>query len=311
MTDLSVVIPCYNENEEIVTTLYTELTAQGIEVIVVDDGDTMDLSFPHVSHSPNMGYGYAIKRGINNTTRDIICVIDGDAQHLVSDVVKLYQVYKLIDDCKMVVGARWNLKEQPLRWVARKFLNFIASLIANHYLIDLNSGMRIFDRKTVENYFPILCDTFSFTTSLSMAMVTDKHKMAYFPINVQPRAYGKSRVRLFQDGLVTLYYIVWVGLALRTRGVRSWIRKNPITRVLLGIGLIIYGIIGIFIPGVPGDALCLSGLICISPNLANWCVSFYKKHPKLVWFYAIVSTLLGIFVFPYIGYKWIRHISGR
>lgn len=224
MNDVSIVIPCYNENEGVVTRLYNDLKDLGAEVIVVDDGGTMNLYIPHIRHVPNMGYGYAIKRGIEASTRPLICVCDGDGQHLVSDIVKLYKVYKLVDDCKMIVGARWNLKETPIRWIARKLLNFIASLIANHYLVDLNSGMRIFDKKTVMGYFPILCDTFSFTTSLSMAMVTDKHKMAYFPINVQPRVYGKSRVSLFKDGLVTLYYIVWVGMALRTRGVRHWIR---------------------------------------------------------------------------------------
>ena len=89
---LSVVIPCYNENEEVVTTLYTELTALGAEVIVVDDGNTMDLEFDHVSHAPNMGYGYAIKRGIEKTSREFILVMDGDAQHQVVDVGKLYNV---------------------------------------------------------------------------------------------------------------------------------------------------------------------------------------------------------------------------
>src|SRR3990167_3607241 len=92
-------------------------------------------------------------------------------------------------------------------------------------MVDLNSGMRLFDRKIALGYLPILCDTFSFTTSLTMSIVTDGHKMTYFPINVQPRAFGKSRVRLVRDGFVTLYFICWVGLALRTRKLRKWMRS--------------------------------------------------------------------------------------
>ena len=224
---LSVTIPCYKEDNELVINLATSLMAKGAEVIVVDDGGFMDLpmTIGTIRHQPNMGYGYAIKRGIKASKNDIVCVIDGDGQHLVTDVVKLYKTYQMIDDCKMVVGARWNLKEKPIRWFARKCLNFLASLIASHYLVDLNSGMRVFNRDVVLGYEPILCDTFSFTTSLTMAMVTDKHKIAYFPIDVQPRTFGKSRVRLLQDGLVTLYYIIYVGLALRTRGTRAWLRS--------------------------------------------------------------------------------------
>lgn len=224
LDELSVVIPVYKEDPKIVTSLYTELTAQGAEVIVVDDGSNMDLDIPYITYPGNVGYGYAIKQGLQCATKDVVCTIDGDAQHKPEDVVTLYTAYKLVKDCKMVVGSRFNLKEVFHRWFFRKILNFIASCISGHYLQDLNSGMRVFDRKMAIDYSPILCDTFSFTTSLTMSVVTDNHKMFYMPIDVQPRAYGKSRVKLIRDGLVTLYYIVWVGLALRTRKLRACIR---------------------------------------------------------------------------------------
>lgn len=149
--------------------------------------------------------------------------MDADGQHTVSDAQKLYMAFQMIDDCGMVVGSRWNLEEKWFRRLGRKVLNFIASLISGHYMVDLNSGMRVFKRDLAIGYFPILCDTFSFTTSLTMSVVTDNHKLAYFPINVQQRNSGKSRVRLLRDSLVTLYYIVWVGLALRTRKLRACI----------------------------------------------------------------------------------------
>ena len=220
---VSIVIPCYNEEPTYVTKTYKELTSLGAEVIIVDDGDTMELDFPHVSHRPNMGYGYAIKRGIEKASNSVILTLDGDGQHLVSDAIKIYTTYKMIDDCAMVVGCRWNLKEVGHRWIGRKVLNFLASIIAGHYLVDLNSGMRVFRRDLALGYSSILCDTFSFTTSLTMSMVTDRYKIAYFPINVQPRANGKSRVKVVKHGIVTLYYILWVGLALRTRRLRACI----------------------------------------------------------------------------------------
>lgn len=225
MNDLSVVIPCYKEDPLIVEELYLALLKLGCEVIVVDDGNSMDLSINYITYPANMGYGYAIKHGIKRATRPIILTMDGDGQHTIQDVHKLYNVYKMIDNCRMVVGQRWSLKERPLRWLGRKVLNFIASLIAGHYLVDLNSGMRIFDRQMAISYSPILCDTFSFTTSLTMAVVTDGYKTAYFPINVQPRVSGKSHVKVVRDGLVTAYYILWVGIALRTRSLRKWLRN--------------------------------------------------------------------------------------
>lgn len=228
MKDVTVVIPCYNENVEVVIKTYNDLVNLGTNVIVVDDGSHMELP-PHVNtvtYSCNMGYGYAIKQGIRKADTAFVITIDGDGQHRVEDVKKIYNMFKMVDECDMVVGTRWNLKEKPLRWIGRKVLNSIASLISGHYMIDLNSGMRMFRRSLAMDYEPILCDTFSFTTSLTISMITDNYKIAWFPINVQQRAHGRSHVRVVRDGLITLFFILWIGIALRSRGIRSWLRSK-------------------------------------------------------------------------------------
>jgi polyisoprenyl-phosphate glycosyltransferase len=224
--DCTVVMPCYKEKKEVVEKLYHDLVKEGFEVIVVDDGMTMpELTIPTLFYTPHQGYGYALKTGIKAASTPIVMTLDGDGQHSVEDAVKMYTVFKLINNCDMLVGCRWNLNEKPIRWIARKMINFTASLWAKNYMIDLNSGMRIFRRDSMIGYFPILCDTFSFTTSLAMAMVTDNKKIAWFPIDVLPRANGKSHVRLFRDGIITLKYIFWIGFALRTRRIRQWLRS--------------------------------------------------------------------------------------
>jgi glycosyltransferase involved in cell wall biosynthesis len=232
VTDCSVVIPVYNEDAHTVVSLTTKLTMMGFEVIVVNDGDTVNLpdDITQVAYKPNMGYGYALKRGIEKATNSLVLTMDGDSQHTPKDALKLYTVFKLITNCDMLVGMRWNLKENFHRYFGRKVLNFIASLFANQYLIDLNSGMRIFKKQSAINYFPILCDEFSFTTSLTMSMICDGAKVVYFPIEVQPRLHGKSHVRVIRDGIVTLSYILYIGCAIRTRGIRKWLRNHGIHR---------------------------------------------------------------------------------
>ena len=221
---MSIIIPIYFESKEVVERLYNECKSMGAEVIIVDDGDTTQLDVEKLTYTPHRGYGYAIKQGIKAATRPVVCTLDGDGQHSVDDAWKLWTMYCMIPDIKMVVGTRWGLNEPLLRQLGRKVLNFIATCWAGHYLIDLNSGMRIFDRKLTLDYEPILCDTFSFTTSITISMVTDGYKVAWFPIDVKPRACGKSKVRVIQDGLVTLWYILTIGFALRTRRLRSWLR---------------------------------------------------------------------------------------
>ena len=226
MNDCTAVIPVYKENKEVVEKLYNDLVKEGFEVIVVDDGATMpELTIPTLFYKPHKGYGYALKTGIKASTKDIILTMDSDGEHRVEDAIKLYTVFKLITSCAMLIGCRWNKKESSLRWIGRKVINFLATCLSRHMLPDLNSGMRIFRRDLAIGYSPILCDTFSFTTSITMAMVTDNYKVAWFPIDTNPRSYGKSHVKLWKDGWVTIFYVVWVGMSLRTRKVRAWMRN--------------------------------------------------------------------------------------
>lgn len=220
MQDATVVIPAYEEDPIAITNLVSELRSIGAEVIVVDDGS--QIPYPDaIKHGTNFGYGAALMTGIKNSTRDIIITADGDNQHRVSEIVKLYHAYKLMGDADMVIGVRRLKKESLLRYLGRKMLNWTASLMCTYWLPDLNSGCRIFKKSIAIGYFPILCKRFSFTTSLTISMLCDKYRVEFFPIKVEDRHHGKSRVKVVRDGLVTLYYIFRNSLALRTRGIRK------------------------------------------------------------------------------------------
>jgi glycosyltransferase involved in cell wall biosynthesis len=224
LDDLTIVIPSYNESHEIIRKTVTELKSIGAEVIVVDDGS--DEPYPDaIKHGANFGYGSALMTGIKNATRPLILTADGDGQHQVSEIVKLYHAFKLMGNADMVIGVRRLENESVTRFIGRKLLNWTASLICTYWISDLNSGLRIFRRDIGISYFPILCRTFSFTTSLTISMMTDKRRVEFFPINVIDRAVGKSRVKLVKDGITTLYYILRNGFALRTRGIRAFLRQ--------------------------------------------------------------------------------------
>lgn len=229
MHDLSVVIPVYNEDHAGLYELDDKLQELGAEVIIVDDGSKE--SYPKaIKHGTNFGYGAALMTGIKNATRPLVMTVDGDGQHTVSEVVKLYHAFKLIQTADMVIGTRRLTHEKIIRYLGRKFLNWSASVLAFYWLPDLNSGMRIFYREKVIGYFPILCRAFSFTTSLTMSFMCDDLRVEWFPIDVRDRTGGKSHVKVVRDGIVTLWFILKIGLALRTRKVRAWLRSFHCSR---------------------------------------------------------------------------------
>lgn len=225
-SDLSICIPCYNENLDTLRKIEVKLIEMGIEVLIVDDGSKNP--YPTRSdliHIRNFGYGQALMTGIRKASRPYVMTMDSDGQHRVEDVRNLYAVWKMID-VDMVIGSRRLHHERPIRMWGRKVLNFIASLFTGVYMQDLNSGMRIFKRDIALGYFPILCKTFSFTTSITMSYMCDGYRVEWFPIKVLERASGRSHVKVVRDGIVTLFYILRIGMALRTRRIREWIRNR-------------------------------------------------------------------------------------
>jgi glycosyltransferase involved in cell wall biosynthesis len=230
MANLSVTIPCFNEFT--VGELVNELRQYDIEVIIIDDGSCIPIKEATIRHTENQGYGASLKTGILNATRDYILTMDGDGQHQVSDVLKMWIYFQLLEDYDMLIGVRKIPAVDFIRYLGRKGLNLIASLWVGMWLPDLNSGFRIFKKEIALNYMPILCDTYSFTTSITLMFLIDNYKVEWMPIQVKDRVIGKSKVNIIKHGLITLYYILKIGFALRTRTIRRWIR--PITKRLLG-----------------------------------------------------------------------------
>jgi hypothetical protein len=69
----------------------------------------------------------------------------------------------------------------------------LATHIAGQPIPDLNSGMRAFRRECVKQYFPILSNRFSFTTTVTLALLADDYRISYHSINYHQRI-GKSKI---------------------------------------------------------------------------------------------------------------------
>jgi glycosyltransferase involved in cell wall biosynthesis len=201
---LSVVIPAFNEAgmvKQVVDSVVRCLNDAQIphEVIVVDDGSqdgtaeaASRTAARVIRHRSNRGYGASLKTGISAAKHRAICITDADGTYPVAEIPNLYRAFASAD---MVVGARTGAKvaiplsRRPAKW----FLNHLANYVTATKIPDLNSGLRIFDREIARQYFNILSDQFSFTTTITMAMLCDKYAVKYVPINYGVRT-GRSKI---------------------------------------------------------------------------------------------------------------------
>jgi glycosyltransferase involved in cell wall biosynthesis len=220
LAGVSVVIPAYNEENGIGLTVrsirdvFRRAGFGAYEIVVVDDGSS-DMTAHHaheagarvVTHPHNVGYGRSLKDGIAAARHDTIVITDADGTYPVERIPDLLQQYTRGFD--MAVGQRTgeHYKESAIKAPLRSILKYLVEFTAGRRIPDINSGLRVFRRDTVLPYFQHLCDTFSFTTSLTLAYMMTGKFVAYLPMDYHSRI-GKTKVRLFRESLRTLQYIV-------------------------------------------------------------------------------------------------------
>lgn len=202
---VTILVPAYNEENGIGPVLdeLKKLNLPG-EILVVDDG-SLDKTFERaqasgvtvVRHDVNRGYGQALKTGILAAKHDIIVITDADGTYPNEELGNLLSH---IHNHDMVVGARVGSRVRIplLRKPAKKFLNILANYLAGTKIPDLNSGMRAFRKEVALKFFNILPSGFSFTTTITLAMLSNGYRVKYYPINYHQRE-GKSKIHPIRD----------------------------------------------------------------------------------------------------------------
>ncbi|MEM1450974.1 MAG: glycosyltransferase family 2 protein [Planctomycetota bacterium] len=219
---VTVVVPAYDE-EGGITGVVERLArldlGRPLELVVVDDGSKDDtgrileqLRSSHdgltvLRHPRNMGYGAALKTGIRAAAHPVIVITDADGTYPEDRIVDL--LARVDDGAEMAVGARTG-EDVHIPWQrrpAKAALRWIASYLAGQAIPDLNSGLRAIRRDLCLRYESIFPDGFSFTTTITLASLTNGHRVDYVSIDYAPRA-GSSKIRPIRDTLGFLALIV-------------------------------------------------------------------------------------------------------
>jgi len=212
---VTVLVPAYNEEkgiEGVVRRLAGLDLGVPTEILIVNDGSTDGTGaalarlcndfrqLRVVEHAMNQGYGAALKTGFAQASNEVVVITDADGTYPEDRITDLLACIDA--GAEMAVGARTghDVHVPLIRRPAKAALRMLASYLAGTAIPDLNSGLRAFRRELVLQYRPILPQGFSFTTTITLASLTNQHRVDYVSIDYAQRA-GRSKIRPIRDTL--------------------------------------------------------------------------------------------------------------
>lgn len=211
---LSVVIPAYNEEGGIASTLAGLREAlPDCEIIVVDDGSTdgtvaQAKTVPGIrilKHSFNRGYGGALKTGMLATTRPYVAWFDADNEHRVEDLERMASRIST-EGLVAIIGRRPKAGPSVVRNYGKFAIRMLARSLGVDIGKDLNCGLRVFRRSVILRYLTLLPNSFSASMTSTMVLIERGYRFDFEDIQVKERI-GTSKVQL-GDGFFTIALVL-------------------------------------------------------------------------------------------------------
>ena len=219
---LSVIIPCYNERENIIKILdkIDECPISNKEIIVIDDcstdgtKDVLETKVKNrvsqlIYHEQNGGKGAALKTGFAHATGDIVIIQDADLEYDPMDYPQV--ILPIVEGkAKVVYGSRFlhsKAKGYLANRMANKFLTFLSNVFTHQKLTDMETCYKAFRRDVIQKV-DIEEKRFGFEPEITAKISDMRIRIAEVPISYYPRTSQEGKKIGFKDGLRAIYCIL-------------------------------------------------------------------------------------------------------
>lgn len=185
--DLSVIIPAYNEEARLKTSLpviieYLRAQPYSSEIIVVDDGSRdatskvaqeigRDFAVRVLRNEPNRGKGYSIRRGMTEAHGKFRLFSDADLSTPIEEVEKLWPEarngFGVVIGSRALPGSKLEKRQAPYRELMGRIFNLLVRLLVLGGIHDTQCGFKMFTADAAREVFPKqTLDGFAFDVEL-------------------------------------------------------------------------------------------------------------------------------------------------
>jgi len=228
MVDVSVVMPCRNEEQTIGTCIdKINLVFKGKQIngeIIVSDNASTDSSAKIakekgaiVVNQPIEGYGATYQKGLEKAKGKFIVIAHSDNTYDFLELPKF--LHELEQGYDFVIGSRFSGKMEkdsmkPLhKYIGNPFLNFIFNTLFYTNLNDTHCGFRAFTKESLKK-FDLKQNGMEFALEMILQASKLNLKISEIPVNYYKRE-GYSKLNSFRDGFRHLSFMV-----------KNWLTKS-------------------------------------------------------------------------------------
>ena len=218
---LSIVIPAYNESENLsntVESLYGELNRNGIihEILVINDHSTDNTedvlcylkaktpSLIYLNNKMSGGFGNAIRYGLNNFKGDYVAIFMADLSDDPKDLISFYQL-AVEENLDAVFGSRFikggGVYDYPkLKLTLNRLFNWIVRIVFRSKYNDFTNAFKLYKKETINGLRPFLSPHFNLTLELPLKVLVRGYRFKILPNSWRNREYGKSNLKIKEMG---------------------------------------------------------------------------------------------------------------
>jgi glycosyltransferase involved in cell wall biosynthesis len=233
---LSIVMPCYNEKNTIgkiiAEVMDVNLGSSKKEIVIVDDGSkdgTRDIlkkltkQYPEIKlvfQEVNQGKGAALKKGILETTGDVVVIQDADLEYDPQEYKRLlYPIERGHAD--VVYGSRF-IGGEPHRiiyyrnQVANKFLTGLSNLLTGLNLTDMETCYKMFRGDLARDLAKDLkAKRFGFEPEITARVAKSKAPVYEIGISYYGRSKEEGKKIGMKDGIKAIWEIIYFNSTVR------------------------------------------------------------------------------------------------